>query len=1004
MAHKQFVYFLVVLLTIAGIISYFSLARMEDPDYTIRQMVITTSWPGATAEQVENQVTEKLEKKLQDLEGLDNLKSYSMPGQSVITVELKDTIKKEDIVNKWADARNIVNSETASLPAGVEKPQIDDHFDAVYGMIYALTAENGYTPLEVKKQAEKIRQNILALPQTKRVELLGEQTEGIYIRADSNKMLQMGISATDVEQMVQSENTVASSGVATMPANNMAIHMKDTLGSTKTLEALSFAKNGRIFHLSDFATVQRSAVAQGEPKFYYQGKPAVGIAVSMTSGENIIEYGETLDAMVDSLKEQLPVGMELHQTVNQAQTVDDAIFDFVRSLIEALIIIFAVSLFSLGRRAGIVVALCIPFVLAVVFSVMYLLGIDLQRVSLGALIIGLGLLVDDAMIVVEMIIVRLEEGWEKKDAVVQAFEMTAMPMLTGTLITCAGFIPVAFATGSSSEFCSSIFSVITIALLTSWVVAGMVTPLLGYHFINQNDLKKASGKLAKQVERFNQWYRHALIWAIEHGRIILIGVAVLFVLSCVGLTQVTQESFPASTRPELIVRLEFPDSASLANTETQAAKIAEEIRTNEDVKSFTYTTGRGAPRFVLSFDPAQAKPNMAEFILVAKNLDARNRLEDMLRDRLPLEYPEAQLNFKVLTTGSSSEYPVMLSVRGPELSEVKVIADSVEAIMREHPNIQNVVQTSGKQILGVHLDVDAERSRQLGITTQTLASDVQRRVEGKTVSTYQDGDETLPIIIQMNVDGNDMMGQLGQTPVQLANGKKVPLEHVVNTSLKHEFSNIYRQNRLPAIQVCADTHGKTGEDVTQEVYDQLTALRAKLPVGYSVDLDGSLKDSNSNTAAFLTLVPIMIVIILVLLMVQLQNIGKTCLTLLTAPLGIIGVTLGLMITGKPYGFVVLMGILALFGIIIRNSVILIDQIEKHRAEGENVMDAVFHASISRMRPILLTAAAAVLAMVPLAGNTFWGPMAVAMGAGLLVATVLTLIVLPVMYTSCYLKR
>ena len=1004
MAHKQLVCFFAVLLAAAGCMAYMKLGRMEDPDYTIRQMVVTASWPGATAEQVENQVTDPLEKQLQNLEGLDNLQSYSVPGQSMITVELKDTVKKQEIQGRWADARHIVTAAVPDLPSGVETPQMDDHFDAVYGMVYALTADEGYSPQERKLQAEKIRQAVLTLPQTKKVELLGVQTECIYLDVDGNKLLQMGIRAEDIEQRVQAENSVLSAGTASLSVNQLPVHMRDVFSTPAEIKNLSFIKNGHSLHLSDFAAVQRSCAEQGNPKFFYQGRPAIGLAVSMSAGENIMEYGAALEKIIGAAKTQLPAGMELHQTVNQAQTVDAAIFDFVRSLVEALFIIFAVSLFSLGRRAGLVVAVCIPFVLAVVFAAMYVLHIDLQRVSLGALIIALGLLVDDAMIVVEMILVKLDEGCDKAEAAVHAFKTTAVPMLTGTLITCAGFIPAAFATGSSSEFCSSIFYVITIALLASWVTAGTVTPLLGWRFMNRSTLKKSAGRLTDWVKCFYAYYEKLLLRAIENRKRVLLGAAVLFLLSCFILTQIRQESFPASTRPELIVRLEFPEGTSLANTERNAARIASEAAENEDVRSFTYTVGMGAPRFVLSFDPAQAKPNLAEFIFTARDLEARNRLEKKLRIQLMEEFPEAQVHLKVLVTGSSSEYPVMLCVKGPELPRVREIAAQTEAVMRSHPAAQNVIWTSGKQRLGIHLEVNAERARQLGITAQTLSQDVRRGVEGNPISYYQEGNEALPIFLRFRNDASDLSGSLGQIPVQLANGRKIPLSQAADISLQSEEAGIFRKNRLPAIQVCAEVSGRTGEDVTQEVYDQLEDVRASLPAGYSIELDGALKDSNSNNAAFLAPVPIMVLLILVLLMLQLQDVVKTGLTLLTAPLGIIGVAFGLMLTGRPFGFVVLMGILALFGIIIRNSVILIDQIEKHRAEGEAVLDALVHASKSRLRPIMLTAMAAVLAMVPLAFNVFWGPMAVAMGAGLMAATVLSLLILPAMYASCYLKN
>lgn len=1005
MAHKPLVYFFVVLMFFSGVLAYFNLGRMEDPDYTIRQMVITTNWPGATAVQVEEQVTDRLEKKLQDLEGLAHLESYSMPGQSVITVELKDTTAKSDIAGKWADARNLVQAEKINLPEGIETPQINDHFDAVYGMVYALTAADGYGYPEMKAEAEKLRQVILTLPQTKKVELLGAQTPYLYIDADMNKMQKMGIHAIDIEQMVQAENTVIASGNSSTKEDNLPLRLKDTFTSPRELASLPLAKDGRVLRLGDFSEIHRGYPSQGEAKFFYQGRPAIGLAISMTAGENILGYGDDLSAIMESMGKKLPAGMEIHPIVNQAQSVDEAIFTFVRSLVEALIIIFAVSLFSLGRKAGIVVVLCIPFVLSVVFAIMYLLHIDLQSVSLGGLIIGLGLLVDDAMIVVEMMMVKLEEGWEKKEAVVHAFEVTAFPMLTGTLITCAGFIPVAFATGSASEFCVSLFSVITIALLTSWVVAGTVTPLLGYHFIDSKVVEQKENKLQVFVTRFYKWYSQILKKSIENRKKVLMAAALLFVLACGGLTLLRQEFFPSSARPELIVRLELPTDASLAKTEQVAEKFAALLFDDKDLDTFTYATGMGLPRFVLSFDPAQEKPNLAEFLLIAKNLEARQRLENRVQKLIAKELPKVKVHTKVLATGSSSEYPVMLRVQGPELNRVREIADQVEEQMRKNPDMMNVSQNAGQQALALHVKMDPLRSRMLGVTTQSVAPDIQRVMEGKIISSYQEGNEAIPILLRMTGEFATPIENFQQLPVNLVNGQMVPLNQVADIGFSMEDAFIFRRDRNRAIQVCAEVqNGKTGDDVTQNVYDSLVEYRNSLPPGYRIELAGSLADSNTNTNAFLAPLPIMILIILVLLMLQLQNIVKTGITLLTAPLGIIGVAGGLMLTGRPIGFVVIMGILALCGIIIRNSVILIDQVEKHRAMGESVEKALINASISRLRPIMLAAMAAVLAMIPLTGNTLWGPMAVAMGAGLLVATVLTLLVLPAMYASVYIRE
>lgn len=1003
LAHKNLVYFFIFLLALAGMLSYARLGRMEDPDYTIRQMVVSTTWDGATAKQVEAQITDPLEKKLQDLEGLDHLESYSLPGQSVITVELKDTTKKDEIAGKWADARNLVQEEAANLPQGAGTPVVNDHFDSVYGMLYALTADDGYSYREMKDQAESIRQDILALPQTKQVELLGTQTECIYVDADRNKMSKLGLSLDEVESFLQAENTVADSGLSSTKTDNMFLRVKDEFHSPEDLASLPLTKNGRILRLADFSQVKKDYLESGSPKFFYQGKPAIGIAVSMTAGENIIDFGKALQEVIASDQAKLPAGMEIYQTVNQAKAVDTSIDAFVRSLVEALLIIFAVSLFSLGRKAGIVVVLCIPFVLAITFSIMYLLKIDLHSVSLGALIIGLGLLVDDAMIVVEMILVKLEEGAPKREAVTHAFAVTARPMLTGTLITCAGFIPVAFATGSSSEFCVSLFYVITIALLSSWIVAGAVTPLLSYHFIDAAAVSKKAKRFSALKTRFYAWYQRVLQGAIRARKKVLAGTLVLFLLSCGGFFCLHQEFFPASTRPELIVRLELPADASYKKTEASAQKLAKLLQAEEDVKTFSYTTGMGLPRYVLTFNPAQDKPNLAEFLVTTKDLAGRQRLREKLPQLAADNLPEARLHTQVIVTGTSSEYPVMMRVQGPSLDKVHEIANQVEKVMRQNPDTQNVCQTSGEKIPSLHFNVDPLRARQLGVTAGSLAQDAQRNMTGKIVTTFQDGDDSLPVLLRLQDANSDPLAAVGQFPVSLASGISVPLEQVAAIQMKPEEGLLFRYNRQNAIQVCAEVRGdKSGDDVAAAVYQSLASLQQQLPPGYQIKADGTLSTNDSDTDAFLAPVPIMVLIILVLLMFQLQNATKTLITLLTAPLGLIGVVAGLLLTGRPFGFVVMVGMLALSGIIIRNSVILIDQIEKHRANGESVASAVVSASVSRLRPIMLTAMAAVLAMIPLSHNALWGPMAVAMGAGLLVATVLTLIILPVMYAAVYL--
>ena len=1002
--HTHLVVFLIGLLAALGMYSYENLGRMEDPDYTVREMVVVTRWPGATARQVEEQVTDKLEKKLQGLEGLSYVQSYSLPEQSIIYVDLKDAVMKKDIARLWADARNLILEEQSSLPQGAATPVVNDHFDDVYGMIYALTASDGYSYEDMRQKAEKIRQRLLHVPQTKKVELLGVQTETIYINARIDKLAQLGIAPADIISAVQSDNKVTGRGQLMTQQDSLYLRTDSIFQRVADLRALPIAKDGQVFHLADVAEVERSYLVPAEPKFFYQGQPAIGIAVSMTVGESILEFNRGLQKELQSITALLPAGMELHQTVDQASVVKSAIRDFVRSLIEALVIIFAVSLLALGRRAGLIVALCIPLVLAVVFAAMYLLHIDLQRVSLGALILSLGLLVDDAMIVIEMMMVKLEQGLDRKAAAVYAYRVTAFPMLTGTLITCAGFIPVGFAKGSAAEFCSSIFMVITIALLTSWLAASAVTPILGYHFIDPEQ-SRVPGRFARYRERFYAAYHHALCWTIDHKVRVLIATGLLFILSVWGMQLLRQEYFPSSTRLDLIVDLELPAGTSPEQTEAMAARFAGELSERPEVDYYTYHTGEGAPRFVLTFDPANSKPNMTEFVILAKDLAARQQLQTAVDQLLREKYPEVKAHSKVIRTGDASAYPTMLRVEGEDLEKVREIAGQVAAKLREEPTVRNVNFRSGDRRWGLHLTADEGRNRQLGITMESLASDLQRAMEGEQISAYLEADRQLPIVFRVQGNAAEPAEDILSLPVRLASGKNVPLGQVASLSLEREEAEIFRRDTHPAIQVCAEVTGeKTGEDVATEVYEGLADLRRSLPPGYAIKYDGASDDSGTSTALFLEPVPVMAVLILVVLMVQLQNIAQAVMTLLTAPLGMIGVTAGLLITNRPFGFVVMLGIMALFGIIIRNSVILIDQIRQHEQAGEGVREAVLHAAESRLRPILLTAMAAVLAMIPLAGSLFWGSMAIAIGAGLFAATILTLFILPAMYMLWYGRR
>ena len=1000
--HKQFICFFIALFFMTGLFSYENLGRMEDPDFTIKQMVVGVSWPGATARQMEEQVTDKVEKKLQDFPGLDNLQSYSSPGQTIINVNLKDTVPKKDVRAKWLEVRNMVNDMATTLPTGVQSPQFNDRFDEVYGIVYALTGD-GYTYEEMRERAEKIRQVLRNVPSVKKVQLLGTQTESIYIEIENSKMAQLGIDPALITSTIQAQNAMSATGMLETETDNVYLRVTGMFEQVEDIRSLPITANGRTFRLGDIAKITRSYVEPTDPKFFYSGQSAIGIAVSMESGENILTLGNNLETTVAKIKKDLPAGLEIHQTVNQPQIVETSISEFVTSLAEAIVIIFIVSFASLGMRPGFVVALCIPLVLAVVFTIMYVMNIELQRISLGALIIALGLLVDDAMIVIEMMAVKLEQGWNRMRAASYAYSVTAFPMLTGTLITCAGFIPVGFAQGSASEYCFTIFSVITIALITSWIVAATVTPFLGYLLIKPTTSTTEDHKEHPVYDtKFYRLFKQTLLWCLGHRKIVLTTTLVLFIASIGLLGLIKEEFFPASTRSELIVQLRLQEGASLRNTETVANQFAQKLNDDPLIAYYTYHVGEGAPRFVLTFDPTSNKTNFAEFIIVAKDTDARNELRSKISKLVDEEFPSVQVHTKVISNGTSADYPVMLRIEGYDHDKIREIAKQVKTAMEAHPDTNNVNMNWNEKSKIMHLSIDQDKVRNLGITSQALANTLQTQLSGINIAEFREDNKTVPLILRVDDQSRNDPARIKDLSIHIGNGKYIPLDQIAKLSYVAEDGLIYRRDLKPSIIVRAEIKpGVTGDDVTRQIYENLQELRANLPPGYSINYDGSTEESIKNSQSLFAPIPAMIITIMILLMLQLQNIPKMILTLLTAPLGLIGVAIGLLLTGKPIGFVVQLGILALSGIIMRNSVILIDQIDQHLAAGENLWDSIVNATIARLRPIVLTAAAAILAMIPLVSNIFWGPMAVAIGAGLFVATILTLLVLPVMYAAWY---
>ena len=1000
--HKQFVYFFIILFFISGIVSYKNLGRMEDPDFTIKQMIVTATWPGATAQQMEEQVTDKIEKKLQDLPGLDYLKSYSTPGSTVIYVHLKDTVLQKDVRSKWVEVRNMVGDIAGTFPTGVTSPQFNDRFDEVYGVVFALTGD-GYTYEDMREKAERIRRILLGVPSVKKVNLLGVQTEKIYIEIENNKLAQLGVDPDLITATLQAQNAMSASGMLETATDNIYLRITGMFENLEDIQNTPIQANERTFRLGDIATITRSYSEPSDPKFYYNGEPGIGISLAMEPGGNVLVLGENIEKTIEQIKTELPAGLEIHQTVNQPKVVESSIGEFLKSLFEAIVIVLIVSFISLGVRSGIIVALCIPLVIAIVFTFMNLFGIDLQRISLGALIIALGLLVDDAIITIEAMVVKLEQGWSRFNAACFAYTSTAYPRLTGELVTCAGFIPVGFAAGSASEYCASIFMVVTIALLTSWLVAGTATPLLGYLFIRIKPKGDGETEHDPYDTKFYQRFRRLLVWCLTHKKTVLIATVGVFIASIGLLGLVKQQFFPASTRPELIIQLELPEGSSIKNSDAVARQFAQKIEGDPQISYYTYHVGEGAPRFVLSFDPTSYKPNFTEFIIVAKDAKARDELQTKYRKLLIEEFPNVQFHTKVINNGPSSDYPVMLRVKGYDVDKVRDIAEQARTIMAANPHTRNVNLKWSEKSKIMHLAIDQDKVRKLGITSQALATALQMQQSGADITQFRENDKTVNMVLRFDAQDRNNPAYMKDLNIPIGNGKYVPLDQIAKISFETEDGLIYRRDLKPMIWIQAELNSSevTGDDVAEQVYNNLAKLRADLPFGYSIEYDGGKEDSIKAAGFMSEPIPFMIIAIMILLMIQLQNIPKMILTLLTAPLGIIGVAVGLVFTNSPMGFVVQLGILALAGIIMRNTIILMDQIDQLLETGETLWDAIINATIIRLRPILLTAAAAILGMLPLVSSIFWGPMAVAIAAGLMGATVLTLVVLPVMYAAWY---
>lgn len=995
--NRALVWYFIIVTAIGGIFFYFKLGRMEDPNFTINQMVVTAAWPGASADQMEQQVTDKLESKFRDIPGVKEITSNTRAGTSVVYVTLRDDVDRSTIRDTWRDVRGFGNDVQSELPSGVYGPYYNDRFDDVFGSVYAITGD-GYSMEELRQAAEKIRRQLATIDKVQKVKLLGVQTEKVYVEIESAKLAELGISPTVLANALKSQNEMTPSGMIETSTDNVYLRYSGIFDDENAVKNTPIQANGKTFYLGDIATVERRYAEPGDTAMYYNGQPAVGIAVSMEDGGNIITLGNELKTAMTGIQSEMTAGLEIHQVSDQPKVVEESIDDFVSTLREAVIIVLAVSFLSLGLRTGMVVAGCIPLVLAAVFCGMYIFGIDLHKVSLGALIISLGLLVDDAIIAVEQMSVQLERGHSRFDAACHAFRATAKPMLTGTLITCAGFIPVSFSKGMAAEFCSSLFPVIGMALVISWIVSVMIAPLFGYYLIKPA-AKADEGEMYQS--RFYLAFRGLLNWFLEHRKIVLATTAGLFALSIAMMGMIKQEFFPPSIRPEIIIDMELPEGSSLKASGQAASRFAQFLDENsEEIENYTYYVGEGAPRFVLTVDPKLPTDNLSQFVIVAKNADNRDALTAKLRDYLAENIPEVKTNISVIQTGPPAPYPIMLLVSGYDKDKVRDIASQVADRVAQDPNNTDINMDWNEKSKVLHLEFDQAKLRALGLSPQAVAQTVYTEVSGASAAQLYSGDRTIDIQLRLADTDRQDLSQIKNLPVYSAGGY-VPLEQLAKISYEAEDSLIKRKNMQPTITVQANIKEGTANDATQKAYDAVKDIRDELPFGYKITVGGSLEDSEDSMKYLLIPIPAMIFIIMTLLMFQLRNGKDMILTLLTAPLGLIGVVAGMLLLNQAMGFVAILGVMALSGMIIRNSVILIDQIQKHIEAGEAPIDAIVDSAILRFRPIMLTAAAAILGMLPLMTSSFWGPMAVAIASGLLIATILTLLVLPVMYAVTY---
>ncbi|MFS2217535.1 efflux RND transporter permease subunit [Telluria sp. Tellsp104] len=1007
--HIPLTRYLIAALLIGGIISYGKLGQDEDPPFTFRVMVMTAYWPGATSVQMAQQVADKLEQKLQETPHIDKLRSFSKPGETTLIIELKESTPPAEVQGVWYQVRKKVGDIAGTLPPGVIGPFFNDEFGDTYGSIFALSGD-GFTYAEMRDYADFVRQQLLAVPLVSKVEQFGVQQEKVNILFSQQKFAQLGIPFEQIVNQIATQNGIESAGVLVTPLENLQVRVTGGLKTAKQLEDLSLRAGNTTFRLGDFARVERAYEDPPHDKMRFNGKDVIGLGVSMEKGGNIIELGKGLEQTVERIRRQLPVGIELERVSNQPAAVTASVSEFMHSLIEAVVVVLVVSFVALGLhtkpklrldvRPGLVVALTIPLVLAITFLFMRVFDISLHKISLGALIIALGLLVDDAIIAVEMMVRKMEEGMSRFDAATFAYTSTAFPMLTGTLITAAGFLPIGLAKSAAGEYTFSMFSVNAIALLVSWVVAVTFTPYIGFillrvkpHGDDHHDVFDTPmyQRFRRLVDRCVEWRKTTIVLSLA-----------VFFLGVFGFKFIEKQFFPDSSRPELMVEMWAPEGTSFAVNEALAKKFEAFARAQPETDSVTSYIGTGSPRFYLPLDQIFPASNVSQFVVLPKNVHQRDALKRKIEDKFKSDFPEVRGRVKLLPNGPPVPYPVQFQVMGPDIGVVRKVADQVKEIMIANPNTVGVNDNWNESVKVLRLELDQDKMRALGVTSQTVRRTIATLLSGTTVGQFRESNRLIDIVVRQPLDERSNMSVLANTNVPTPSGRAVPLSQLARIEFVWEPGVVQRYGREWAIMVQSDVvEGVQGPTVSDQVNAKLDVLRAKLPAGYRIKLEGAAANSSTAEESISANVPLVLFIVFTLLMLQLHSFSRAVMVFLTGPLGIAGAAMGLLVFNAPFGFVANLGVIALFGMVVRNSVILVDQIEKDIAAGHPAWEAIVESAVRRCRPILLTAAAAALAMIPLSRSVFWGPMAIAIMGGLLVATALTLLFLPALYAAWF---